>query len=73
MPNAAAAVSVRQTPPPSRLTGDLDRDHSGDESWSAADSENDRVVQNGSSVPRALKRKRPLTVSYVPSHPALNH
>ncbi|GLB14677.1 hypothetical protein AtubIFM61612_004470 [Aspergillus tubingensis] len=57
MPNAAAAVSVRQTPPPSRLTGDLDRDHSGDESWSAADSENDRVVQNGSSVPRALKHR----------------
>ncbi|GLA36068.1 hypothetical protein AnigIFM63309_001727 [Aspergillus niger] len=63
MPNAAAAVSVRQTPPPSRLAGDLERDHSGDESWSAADSENDRVAQNGSSVPRALKRKRPLTVS----------
>ncbi|KAF9886044.1 hypothetical protein FE257_012100 [Aspergillus nanangensis] len=62
MPNAAAAVSALQTPPlPSRLLDDQDRDNSADESWSAADSDNDRLIQNGSS--RALKRKRPLTVS----------
>ncbi|KAL4893337.1 putative C6 transcription factor [Aspergillus ambiguus] len=69
MPNSAAAVSAQQTPPPPALSslpppprplGDQDRDNSADESWSAADSDNDRVTQNGS---RALKRKRPLTVS----------
>ncbi|PYI10582.1 C6 transcription factor [Aspergillus sclerotiicarbonarius CBS 121057] len=63
MPTTAAAASAQQTPPPSRFQGDLEREHSGDESWSAVDSDNDRVAPNGSSVPRALKRKRPLTVS----------
>lgn len=67
MPNPVAAVSAQQTPPPplpppSRPLGDQDRDNSADESWSAADSDNDRINQNGT---RALKRKRPLTVSYV--------
>jgi hypothetical protein len=65
MPNPVAAVSAQQTPPPplpppSRPLGDQDRDNSADESWSAADSDNDRINQNGT---RALKRKRPLTVS----------
>ena len=69
MPTTAAAASAQQTPPPSRFHGDLEREHSGDESWSAVDSDNDRVAQNGSSIPRALKRKRPLTVSYVPVPP----
>ncbi|KAI9924095.1 hypothetical protein MW887_007335 [Aspergillus wentii] len=57
MPNVAAA---QQTPPPNRNPGDEDRENSADESWSAADSDNDRAIaQNG----RGLKRKRPLTVS----------
>ncbi|KAH8432624.1 putative C6 transcription factor [Aspergillus melleus] len=63
MPNAAATVSAQQTPPSSRLVGDQDRDHSADESWSAADSDLDRFPTNGSSASNALKRKRPLTVS----------
>lgn len=67
MPNAAATVSAQQTPPASRLVGDQDqdRDHSADESWSAADSDLDRFPPNGSTASNALKRKRPLTVSYV--------
>ncbi|KAL5361621.1 fungal-specific transcription factor domain-containing protein [Aspergillus floccosus] len=65
MPNPVAAVSAQQTPPPPlppppRPLGDQDRDNSADESWSALDSDNDRLNQNGA---RALKRKRPLTVS----------
>ncbi|THC99299.1 hypothetical protein EYZ11_001205 [Aspergillus tanneri] len=69
MPNAAAAVSALQTPPSTRLSGSQDkdrvrdRDHSADESWSAAESDIDRFPANGSTVPNALKRKRPLTVS----------
>ncbi|KAE8138780.1 fungal-specific transcription factor domain-containing protein [Aspergillus pseudotamarii] len=63
MPNAAApAVSAQQTPPITRAFGDQDRDQSADESWSAVDSDNDLVTQNGSAS-RSLKRKRPLTVS----------
>ncbi|KAE8164359.1 fungal-specific transcription factor domain-containing protein [Aspergillus tamarii] len=63
MPNAAApAVSAQQTPPITRAFGDQDRDQSADESWSAVDSDNDLVTQNGNAS-RSLKRKRPLTVS----------
>ncbi|GMG34811.1 unnamed protein product [Aspergillus oryzae var. brunneus] len=63
MPNAAApAVSAQQTPPITRPFGDQDRDQSADESWSAVDSDNDLVTQNGNAS-RSLKRKRPLTVS----------
>lgn len=62
MPNAApAVVSSQQTPPPGlNSVVDHDRDHSADESWSAADSDT-ALAQNGSS--RGLKRRRPLTVS----------
>ncbi|PYH93476.1 C6 transcription factor [Aspergillus ellipticus CBS 707.79] len=63
MPNTAAAASAQQTPPQSRLPGDLEQDPSGDESWSAVDSDTERAAQNGAGVSRALKRKRPLTVS----------
>lgn len=43
--------------------GDQDRDLSVDELWSGAESEtNSRPTWNGSN---GLKRKRPLTVSYV--------
>ncbi|GAB1194078.1 hypothetical protein APSETT444_003318 [Aspergillus pseudonomiae] len=63
MPNTAApAVSAQQTPPITRPFGDQDRDQSADESWSAVDSDNDLVTQNGNAS-RSLKRKRPLTVS----------
>ncbi|KAE8379268.1 fungal-specific transcription factor domain-containing protein [Aspergillus bertholletiae] len=63
MPNAAApAASAQQTPPTARPFGDQDRDQSADESWSAVDSDNDLVTQNGNAS-RSLKRKRPLTVS----------
>ncbi|KAE8152568.1 fungal-specific transcription factor domain-containing protein [Aspergillus avenaceus] len=63
MPNTAAPVSAQQTPPLAQFPVDQDRDQSADESWSAADSDNDndRATQNGNG--RALKRKRPLTVS----------
>ncbi|PYI20619.1 putative C6 transcription factor [Aspergillus japonicus CBS 114.51] len=69
MPNSAAAQPpptappAERTPPPYRPSGEPERYQSGDESWSAADSDNDRVAQNDSSASRALKRKRPLTVS----------
>ena len=59
MPNPAG--SPVQQPPSSNQ---LDKDLSAAESWSGADSENDFVGSNDSSA-RALKRKRPLTVSYV--------
>ncbi|UCK59303.1 hypothetical protein AFCA_002125 [Aspergillus flavus] len=73
MPNAAApAVSAQQTPPITRPFGDQDRDQSADESWSAVDSDNDLVTQNGNAS-RSLKRKRPLTVSYVPPPSGLEH
>lgn len=73
MPNAAApAVSAQQTPPITRAFGDQDRDQSADESWSAVDSDNDLVTQNGNAS-RSLKRKRPLTVSYVPLPSGLEH
>ncbi|KAB8238651.1 putative C6 transcription factor [Aspergillus alliaceus] len=62
MPNAAPAVSAQQTPLITRSFGDHDRDQSADESWSAGDTENDHVAHNGNAS-RALKRKRPLTVS----------
>ncbi|CAL5868456.1 uncharacterized protein PFLUO_LOCUS2682 [Penicillium psychrofluorescens] len=57
MPNHAG--SPVQQPPSSNQ---FDRDHSPAESWSGADSDNDPPDSNGSSA-RALKRKRPLTVS----------
>ena len=65
MPNAATA-SVQQTPPVSRHLGDQDRDQSADEYWSGFDSDNNQHgARNGSNGSRALKRKRPLIVSYV--------
>ncbi|PYH43388.1 putative C6 transcription factor [Aspergillus saccharolyticus JOP 1030-1] len=68
MPNTVSALSAPPTqrtppPPPSRPFGEPERYQSGDDSWSAADSDNDRAAQNDSSASRALKRKRPLTVS----------
>ncbi|KAI9374359.1 fungal-specific transcription factor domain-containing protein [Aspergillus egyptiacus] len=63
MPNVVvpAVVSSQQTPPPpSNSAYDQDKDHSADESWSAADSDTG-LGQNSSS--RGLKRRRPLTVS----------
>ncbi|KAL4808450.1 fungal-specific transcription factor domain-containing protein [Aspergillus unguis] len=64
MPNTAAAgVPISQQSPPSApnpASYDQDKDHSADESWSAADSDTG-LAQNGSS--RGLKRRRPLTVS----------
>ncbi|KAK9545408.1 hypothetical protein V6Z79_009396 [Aspergillus fumigatus] len=70
MPNPAIA-SVQQTPPPpARVAGDQNKEeHSADESWSAGDSDNDRVAPNNSNAAQSLKRKRPLTVSYVTSPP----
>ncbi|KAM0092267.1 hypothetical protein ACP6JD_004374 [Aspergillus fumigatus] len=64
MPNPAIA-SVQQTPPPpARVAGDQNKEeHSADESWSAGDSDNDRVAPNNSNAAQSLKRKRPLTVS----------
>ncbi|KAE8351602.1 fungal-specific transcription factor domain-containing protein [Aspergillus coremiiformis] len=65
MPNTALApaVTAQQTPPITRPFADhWDGDQSAVESWAAADSDNDHVAQNGNAS-RALKRKRPLTVS----------
>lgn len=64
MPNNA---SVPQQPlSRSQQLGDAERDQSTAEYSSGVDSDNDTVGLNGSGNPRALKRKRPLTVSYVP-------
>jgi hypothetical protein len=73
MPNPAIA-SVQQTPPPppAQLAGDQNKEESADESWCAGDSDNDRVAPNDSNAARSLKRKRPLTVSYVTSLPFSN-
>lgn len=61
MPNTASALQSL----PQHL-GDPERDQSPAEYSSGIDSDNDAVGLNGSSSSRALKRKRPLTVSYVP-------
>lgn len=66
MPNA----SVEQLNYP----GDQDREQSADEFWSDHDSDhNNLVAQNGSNGSRTLKRKRPLTVSYVYLLPRYSH
>jgi hypothetical protein len=70
MPNPAIASVQRTPPPPARLASDQNKEEqSADESWSAGDSDNERVAPNGSNAARSLKRKRPLTVSYVTSFP----
>lgn len=47
-----------------------DEDHSSGESPSGPDTDDDSVGQNGQNgankIPRGMKRKRPLIVSYVP-------
>lgn len=63
MPNAAS-LSQHGAPSLQRLI-DPDRDQSPAEYSSGIDSDNDQGA-NGSGGSRALKRKRPLTVSYVP-------
>ncbi|GFF31918.1 uncharacterized transcriptional regulatory protein C530.11c [Aspergillus udagawae] len=64
MPNPAIASVQRTPPPPARLASDQNKEEqSADESWSAGDSDNERVAPNGSNAARSLKRKRPLTVS----------
>lgn len=61
MPNAA--TSAHHAASSNQRLGDHDRDHSVVEYSSGADSDNDPVGSNGSGSARALKRKRPLTVS----------
>jgi hypothetical protein len=62
MPNTAAPPAL--LPPSSNHgPGGPDKEQSPGEYSSGIDSDNDLVGPNGS---RALKRKRPLTVSYVP-------
>ncbi|PWY69540.1 C6 transcription factor [Aspergillus heteromorphus CBS 117.55] len=61
MSNTAAAATAQRIS--SRLPDDPEQDHSGEESWSAVDIDTEQVAQNGAGVSRALKRKRPLTVS----------
>lgn len=61
MPNAAPSHATSSN----QRLGDPDKDNSAAEYSSGIDSENDGGPNEcGSS--RALKRKRPLTVSYVP-------
>ncbi|KAJ5180514.1 hypothetical protein N7492_003724 [Penicillium capsulatum] len=60
MPNTAPA----NTAPSNQRLGDSEKE-SGAEYSSGIDSDNDAGI-NGSGTTRALKRKRPLTVSYVP-------
>jgi hypothetical protein len=63
MPNDVSAHSL---PSGHNLNlGDPERDQSPAEYSSGLDSDNDAITLNGSSGSRALKRKRPLTVSYV--------
>ena len=64
MPNAASLS--QQVSPSIQLAGNPDKEYSAVEYSSGADSDNDVVGLNGSGNTRALKRKRPLTVSYVP-------
>ncbi|OKO94506.1 hypothetical protein PENSUB_11773 [Penicillium subrubescens] len=62
MPNTAAPPAL--LPPSSNQgLGSLDKEQSPGEYSSGIDSDSELVGPNGS---RALKRKRPLTVSYVP-------
>ncbi|KAJ5166702.1 uncharacterized protein N7482_005483 [Penicillium canariense] len=62
MPNTAAPPAL--LPPSSnQRSGDPDKEQSPGEYSSDIDSDNDLVDPNGSSSGRALKRKRPLTVS----------
>lgn len=68
MPNGAS--SQHATPLNQRL-GDPDKDSAAEYS-SGLDSDND-VGLNGSGSARALKRKRPLTVSYVPCWTSAAH
>lgn len=63
MPNAAPLSQQGATS--NQRLGDPDRDQSPAEYSSGIDSDNDQGP-NGSGGSRALKRKRPLTVSYVP-------
>ena len=51
--------------PPNQQHGDAERDQSTADYSSGIDSDNDAVGLNGSGNSRTLKRKRPLTVSYV--------
>ena len=68
MPNPAPPT--QHFTPANQLLGDLERDQSPAEYSSGEESDND-LAGNGSGNPRALKRKRPLTVSYVPEPIAL--
>lgn len=70
MPNDASAHSL--APGHNLNLGDPERDQSPAEYSSGLDSDNDALGLNGSSGSRALKRKRPLTVSYV-SEPTVPH
>ena len=63
MPTATTS-SAPGVPPISPHLRDQERDHSADESWSGRESDN--AAHNDDSP--ALKRKRPLTVSYVILH-----
>lgn len=63
MPNAAP--SAQQAASSNRRSSGPDEGYSVIEYSSGADSDNDPVGSNGSGNARALKRKRPLTVSYV--------
>lgn len=50
--------------------GNQDREHSADDFWSDRESDNNHSAgQDELNGSRALKRKRPLTVSYVISLP----
>lgn len=62
MPNTAHAHAT----PRNQQLGDADKENSAADYSSEIDSDNDiGIADSGAS--RALKRKRPLTVSYVPS------
>lgn len=61
MPNPAATTPYA---PASQAFGDNDKDQSPGDYSSAVESENEAGEPNGSGQ-RGVKRKRPLTVSYV--------
>lgn len=62
MPNPSATTPY---PPANQAFGDIDKDQSPGEYSSGGESDNYSGDVNGSGNARNLKRKRPLTVSYV--------
>lgn len=71
MPNTAAPA--QHITPANQRGGDAEKEQSPAEYSSGIDSDNDLVGSNGSGNTRALKRKRPLTVSYVSESAMLDY